>query len=79
MKLIQTSFRNSPFSLTEQHLVNSDSKEWCDSVVSEGTINRNELFKKFERSRLTPEQEGYKKARCKIKKLIAEKKETTLK
>ena len=43
--------------------MNSDSKEWFDSVVSEGIINRNELFKKFKRSRLTPEQEDYKKAR----------------
>ena len=51
-----------------------NSKEWFDSVASEGTNNRDKLFKKFKKSRLPLDQENYKKARYKVKKLIAEKK-----
>ena len=35
--------------------------------------NRDELFKKFKKSRLSLDQENFKKARYKVKKLIAEK------
>ena len=53
-------------------------KEWFDCVVSEGINNRDKLFKKFKKSRLTLDQENCKKARYEVKKLIAEK-ETTWK
>ena len=60
--------------------VKDNSKEWFDSVVSEGIYNKDKLFKKFKKSRLSLEQENYKKGRYEVKKLIAEKKrETTLK
>ena len=62
--------------------VKRNSKEWFDSVVSEGINNRDKLFKKFKKSRLPLDQEDYKKTRYEVKKLIAEKKrnyfETTL-
>ena len=54
--------------------VKGNSKEWFDSVVSEGINNRDKLFKKFKKSRLPLDQENYKKARYEVKKLIAEKK-----
>ena len=53
--------------------VKGNSKEWFDSVVSEGINNRDKLFKKFKKSRLPLDQENYKKARYEVKKLIAEK------
>ena len=49
-------------------------EEWFDSVVSEGINNREKLFKKLKKSRLPLDQKNYKKARYKVKKLIAEKK-----
>ena len=54
--------------------VKGNSKEWFDSVVSEGINNRDKLFKKLKKSRLPLDQENYKKARYEVKKLIAEKK-----
>ena len=54
--------------------VKGNSKERFDSAVSEGTNNRDKLFKKFKKSRLPLDQENYKKARYEVKKLIAEKK-----
>ena len=54
--------------------VKGNSKEWFDSVVSEGINNREKLFKKFKKSKLTLDQENFKKARYEVKKLIAEKK-----
>ena len=54
--------------------VKGNSKEWFDSVVSEGINNRDKLFKKFKKSRLPLDQENYKKAHYEVKKLIAEKK-----
>ena len=58
--------------------VKGNSKEWFDSVVSEGINNRNKFFKKFKKSRLPLDQEDYKKTRYEVKKLIAEKKEKLL-
>ena len=49
-------------------------EEWFDSVVSEGINDREKSFKKLKKSRLTLDQENYKKVPCKVKKLIAEKK-----
>ena len=43
--------------------VKGNSKEWFDSVVSEGINNRDKLFKKFKKSRLRLDLENYKKAR----------------
>ena len=54
--------------------VKGNSKEWFDSVVSEGINNRDKLFKKFKKSRLPLDQENYKKARYEVRKLIAEEK-----
>ena len=54
--------------------VKGNSKDWFDSVVSEGINNRDKLFKKFKKSRLPLDQENYKKARYEVKKLIAERK-----
>ena len=54
--------------------VKHNSKEWFDSVVSEGINNRDQPFKKFKKTRLPLDQENYKKARYEVKKLIAEKK-----
>ena len=54
--------------------VKVDSKEWFDNFVSEVINNRDKLFKKFKESRLPLDQENYKKACYKIKKLIAEEK-----
>ena len=48
-------------------------EEWFDSVVSDGINNRDKLFKELKKSRLPLDQENYKKARYKVKKLIAEK------
>ena len=60
--------------------VKGNSKEWFDSVASEGINNRDKLFKKFKKSRLPLDQENYKKARYEVKKLIPKKKiETTFK
>ena len=59
--------------------VKGNSKEWFDSVASEGINNRDKIFKKFKRSRLPLDHEKYKKARYEVTKLIAEKRETTLK
>ena len=50
------------------------SKEWFDSIVSEGVNNRDKIFKNFKNSRPPFHQENYKKARYEVKKLIAEKK-----
>ena len=47
-----------------------NSKEWFDSVVSEGINNRDKLFKKFKKSRLRLELEDYKKVRYGVKKLL---------
>ena len=58
--------------------VKGNSKEWFDSVVSEGINNRDKLFKKFKKSRLPLGQKNYKKARYEVKKLIAEKKRNFL-
>ena len=58
--------------------VKGNSKDWFDSVVSEGINNRDKLFKKFKKSRLPLDQENCKKARYKVKKLIAEKKRNYL-
>ena len=58
--------------------VKGNSKEWFDSVVSEGINNRDKLFKKFKKSRLPLDQENYKKARYEVKKLIAEEKRNYL-
>ena len=55
-----------------------NSKEWFDSVVSEGTNNREKRSKKFKKSRLPLDQENYKEDRYKVKNLIAEKKEKLL-
>ena len=41
--------------------VKGNSKEWFDSVVSEGMNNRDKLFKKFKNARLPLDQENYKK------------------
>ena len=81
MKPIETSFRNSPLSLTKQHLVKlkGNSKKWFDSVVSEGINNRDKIFTKFKKSRLSLDQEDYKKPRYEVKKLIAEKKKNYFK
>ena len=84
MKPIQTSFRNSLFVIDEIALwktkrVKDNSKEQFDSVVSERINNRDKLFKLFKKSRLPLDQENYKKARYEVRKLIAEKRETTLK
>ena len=49
--------------------VKGNSKEWFDSVVSEGINNRDKLFKKFKKSRLPLAQENYKKASYEVKKL----------
>ena len=54
--------------------VEGTSQEWFGSFVSEGTNNREKLFKKFKRSRQPLDQENYKKVRCEVKKFIAEKK-----
>ena len=54
--------------------VKGNSKEWFDSVVSEAINNENKLFKKLKKSRLPLDQENYKNACYKVKKLIAEKK-----
>ena len=54
--------------------VKGNSKEWFDSVVSEGINNRGKLFKKFKKSRLPLDQENYKKTRYEVNKLIVEKK-----
>ena len=54
--------------------VQGNSKEWIDSVVSEGINNRDKLFEKLKKSRLPLDQENYKNARYEFKKLIAEKK-----
>ena len=43
--------------------VKGNSKEWFDSVVSEGINNRDKLFKKFKKSRLPLDQKIYKKVR----------------
>ena len=59
--------------------VKGNSKEWFDSVASEGINNRDKILKKFKRSRLPLDHEKYKKARYEVTKLIAEKRETTLK
>ena len=53
--------------------VKGNSKEWFDSVVSEGINNRDKLFKKFKKSRLPLDQENYKKAHYEVNKVIAEK------
>ena len=53
--------------------VKDNSKEWVDSVVSEGINNRDKLFKKFKKSRLPLDQENYKKAHYEVNKVIAEK------
>ena len=54
--------------------VKDNCKKWFDSVVSEGINNRDKLFKKFKKSRQALDQENYKKIRCEVKKLIAERK-----
>ena len=54
--------------------VKVNSKEWFDSFASEVINNRDKLFKKFKKSRLPLDQENYKKACYKVKKLIAEEK-----
>ena len=59
--------------------VKDNSKEWFDSVVSEEINNRDKFFKKLKKPRLPLDQENYKKARYEFKKLIAEKRESTLK
>ena len=48
--------------------VKGNSKEWFDSVVSEGINNRDKLFKKFKKSRLPLDQENYKKAHYELTK-----------
>ena len=53
--------------------IKCNSKEWCDSVVSEGINNRDKCSKKLKKSRLPLDQENYKNACYEIKKLIAEK------
>ena len=58
--------------------VKGNSKEWFDSVVSEGMNNRDNFFKKFKKSTLPLNQENYKKAQQEVKKLTAEKKEKLL-
>ena len=65
--------------IDETKRVKDNFKEWFDSVVSEEINNRDKLFKRFKKSRLPLDQENYKKAGYEVKKLIAEKKETTLK
>ena len=55
-------------------LIHHITKEWFDSVVSEGINNNYKLFKKFKKSKLPLDHENYKKVRYKVKKLIAEKK-----
>ena len=50
--------------------VKGNSKEWFDSVVSEGINNRDKLFKKFKKSRLRLDLEDYKKVRYGVKKLL---------
>ena len=79
MKPIQTSFKNFTSVIDEiapykTKRVKDNSKEWFGSVVSEGINNRDKIFKKLKKSRLPLAQENYKKARHKVKKLIAEKK-----
>ena len=59
--------------------VKGNSKEWFESVASEGINNRDKIFKKLKKSRLPLDHEKYKKARYDVTKLIAEKRETTLK
>ena len=52
-----------------------NSKKWFDSIFSEGTNNRDKLFKKLEKSRLPLDQKNYKKTCYEVKKLFLEKKE----
>ena len=47
--------------------VKGNSKEWFDSVVSEGINNRDKLFKKLKKSRLPFDQENYKKPATKLR------------
>ena len=54
-------------------MMKGNSKEWCDSGVSEGINNRDKLSKKFKKSRLPLDQENYKNACYEFKKIIAEK------
>lgn len=54
-----------------------NSKESFDTVVSEVINNREKRFRKF-KSKIPLDQKNYKKARYKVKKLIAEKKEKLL-
>ena len=50
-----------------------NSKESFDRVVSEVINNREKRFRKF-KSKIPLDQKNYKKARCKVKKLISKKK-----
>ena len=53
--------------------VKGNSKEWFDSIVSEGINNRDKLFKRSKKSRLPLDLENCKKAHYEVKKLHAEK------
>ena len=67
------------YSIFIQKVTYVNSKEWFESVVSEGINNRDKLFKRFKKSRLPLDQENHKKARYEVKKLLLKKIETTLK
>lgn len=51
-----------------------NSKEWFDSVVSEGITNRSKRLKKFMKSIRPVDREMFMSGRYELKKLVAEKK-----
>ena len=62
------------FSISYVHTLKGNSKEWFDSVISEGKNNRDKLLNKSKKSGLQLYQENYKKALIEVKKLFAGKK-----
>ena len=54
--------------------VKHNSQEWFDGEIFEAIKNRDKLLKKFKRSRLHIDKELYNAARCKVHKMISNKK-----
>ena len=54
--------------------IKRNSEEWFDSEISEKLIIRDQLFKKYKKTRLHVDKEIYKRARHSVQNLIAKKK-----
>ena len=58
----------------KERLVKQNSQEWFDGEIANEIKKRDELFKKFKKSRLHIDKDIYNGARYKVRKMIFDKK-----